>query len=92
MYTIRENDNHSLIVYENVVDESRSSIRFCVERFQYNFAIDAIRRFWASDIKNKRQKLLYNQISFGDKAIYRQRISHDYDWEYYMKHAMFFYF
>lgn len=92
LFTIRENDKYSIIVYENIIDESRSSIVFCVERCLFDSAVDSIRRFWASDIKNKRQKLLYNQISFGDKAIYWRRISHDYDWEYYMKHAMFFYF
>lgn len=92
LFTIRENENYSLVVYENIIDESRSSIIFCVKCSQFDSAVDSIRRFWASDIKNKRQKLLYNQISFGDKAIYWRRISHDYDWEYYMKHAMFFYF
>lgn len=86
LFTIRENDNHSLIVYENVVDESRSSIRFCVGRSQYNFAIDAIRRFWASDVKNKRQKLLNDQISFNNKSILTwDRIFHDGTWECYMK-------
>lgn len=92
LFTIRENDNHSLIVYENVVDESRSSIRFCVERSQYNFAIDAIRRFWASDVKNKRQKLLNDQISFNNKSILTwDRIFHDGTWECYMKMTVLYF-
>ena len=92
LFTIRENDNYSVIVYENIIDESRSSIVFCVKRSQFDFAVDSIRRFWASDIKNKRQKLLYNQIPFDDKFIYWRRITHDDYWESYMKYARFFYF
>ncbi len=78
LFTIKEFLEESTLIFENVTDESRSSIVFKVRSLYFVKAVEAIRRFLASDIKNKRQKLANCQIRLNDVSIIRiDRIIHN---------------
>ena len=77
LFVIKKSYNHMILLYENITDFSRSSILFYINPDQYQQAVEIIRRFLASEIKNKRQKLSYGQIRFTNPCIQLvKRIKH----------------
>lgn len=84
LFTLKEWSGESTLIFENVTDESRSSIVFKVRSAHFDKAVEAIRRFLASDIKNKRQKLANGQIRINDSSVISiNRIIHNdyYSWQ-----------
>lgn len=78
LFTIKECLGKSILIYENVTDESRSSIVFIVHSTQFAKAIEKIRRFLASSINNKRQKLANSKVRINDMSIMQiERIIHN---------------
>ena len=85
LFTIYQDNDKCVLLYENTSDSSRSSLVFNVITSKYDEAIDVIKRFLSSDIENKRFKLCQKQISFNTPSILRYtRIIHrDYiEWKY----------
>ncbi|MBD5236314.1 MAG: hypothetical protein HDS62_02050 [Bacteroidales bacterium] len=85
LFTIKSAYYQTVLLYENISDSSRSSILFYIDPSKYEEAVEVIRKFLASEIKNKRQKLSYGQIRFNNPSIRMiKRIKHtDFiDWKY----------
>lgn len=76
LFTVKESQYHSKIIYENVSDESRSSILFSIHTSQFNQAIEVIRTFFASREANKRQRLSQSTIKFKSSSIISYRRIH----------------
>ncbi len=92
LFVLKEGYDYLVLLYENITDSSRSSILFKVYKHEYQKAVDIIRRFWAGDIKNKRQKLSWGKIRFNDKYIQDiKRIKHSskYEWIEYLEKALY---
>ena len=78
LFTILENENSSIVIYENTSNLSRSSYVFYLRPQYFELGIDSIVRFWASDIVNKRHRLAHKNIIFNDISILKySRIKHD---------------
>lgn len=64
LFTIKESNGVSIVLFENISDESRSTIKFYVKTENFDPAIVWIRNFLSGDTKNKRQKLSYHHILY----------------------------
>lgn len=53
LFTIYQDNDKCVLLYENTSDSSRSSLVFNVITSKYDEAIDVIKRFLSSDIENK---------------------------------------
>ena len=85
LFTIFKSPYTGVLIYENTTDESRSSILFYVNPKEINNAINEIRKFFGSDIENKREKLALGHIKFPSKLIRSyKRIKHSEinEWKY----------
>ena len=85
LFVIKKTFTQIVLLYENITDSSRSSIIFYIGSDEYLKAVEIIRKFLASEIKNKRQKLSYGQIRFNNPCIRLvKRIKHTdlVDWKY----------
>lgn len=85
LFVIKKTAIQMILLYENITDSSRSSIVFYVDPENYTKAVEIIRKFLASEIKNKRQKLSFGQIRFNNPCIRQvKRIKHTdlIDWKY----------
>lgn len=77
LFTVNSNSQFAILIYENVADESRSSIVFYVKPNSVLNAIEHIRRFFGSDIENKRQMLANKMIRFPSEVFHLySRINH----------------
>lgn len=88
LFTIKEDYNAIILLYENVSDESRSSLVFSVKQGYLESGIKRIKQFLSSELKNKRQKLAWGNIKFTEPYIIQvTRISHInlHDWKNYIK-------
>lgn len=85
LFVLKKTFTQITLLYENITDSSRSSIIFYIASGEYPKAVEIIRKFLASEIKNKRQKLSFGQIRFNNPCIYQvRRIKHTnlIDWKY----------
>lgn len=85
LFVLKKSIFNMVLLYENITDSSRSSILFYIHPDYYWESIENIRKFLASGIKNKRQKLSYGQIRFNVpyiKDIKRIKHSNIIDWKY----------
>lgn len=85
LFTIFKSPYTGVLIYENTTDESRSSILFYVNPNEINDAINEIRKFFGSDMENKREKLAWGHIKFPSKLIRSyKRIKHSEinEWKY----------
>lgn len=84
LFTVKSNSQFSILIYENTADESRSSIVFYVKSNSVLVAIEHIRRFFGSDIENKRQMLANKMIRFPSQifnSYYRINHTDFFDWK-----------
>ena len=91
LFVIKKTLTQIILLYENITDSSRSSILFCIDSGEYPKAVEIIRKFLASEIKNKRQKLSYGQIRFNNPCIRQvKRIKHTnlIDWKYNLQYYL----
>lgn len=92
LFTVKDCDGESIVVYENTTDESRSSIVFRVRSEYYNEAVRAISSFFAGSEMNKREKIAYRRLRFISRAIIDyDRITHSsyFDWQYQLRRRLF---
>ena len=85
LFAIKSTYYQTVLLYENISDSSRSSILFYIDPNRYLEAVEIVRKFLASEIANKRQKLSYGQIRFNNPCIRMvKRIKHTdiIDWKY----------
>ena len=85
LFALKSTYYQIILLYENISDSSRSSILFYIDPCKYEEGVEIIRKFLASEITNKRQKLSYGQIRFNNPAIRMvKRIKHTdlVDWKY----------
>lgn len=85
LFVIKKTFTQMVLLYENISDSSRSSILFYINPEEYTKAVEIVRKFLASEIKNKRQKLSFGLIRFNTPCIRQvQRIKHTdlIDWKY----------
>lgn len=85
LFTIKQSNSSTTVLYENATDSSRSSLVFKIDTSKYDEGIRAISDFLVSEIKNKRQKLSYRRIKFNNPAVISYgRIIHNsfYDWKF----------
>lgn len=74
LFTIKESLREGILVFENETDASRSSLVFQIRLSGFGSAVDTIRRFLSNEkIKNKRQKISYDQIKLKDLSILDMR-------------------
>lgn len=76
LFTIHEGVTTITLLYENVTDESRSSLVFNVCRADFDATVKFVARFLASDEENKRLKIARGQIRFSSYVKSYERISH----------------
>ena len=76
LFAIRESINTLTLLYENVTDESRSSLVFHINRSDFDTTVKFIARFLASDEENKRLKLARGQVRFNRYVRTYDRITH----------------
>lgn len=76
LFVIRESITTLTLLYENVTDESRSSLVFNVDRSEFNVTVKFIAQFLASNEENKRLKLARRQIRFSRYIKSYERILH----------------
>lgn len=91
LFVIKKTFTQIILLYENITDSSRSSILFYIDSVEYPKAVEIIRKFLASEIKNKRQKLSYGQIRFNNPCIRQvKRIKHTelIDWKYNLQYYL----
>ena len=85
LFTLKNRIGHVTLVFENVSDDSRSSLVFDIDPLNLQKAIKTIHELLASDEINKRQKIAAGVVSFsrisGIKKI--SRIIHNdfHDWK-----------
>lgn len=85
LFVLKKNLYSMVLLYENISDLSRSSILYFIHPDFYQESINEIRKFLASEITNKRQKLSYGQVLFDVpyiKDIKRVKHSNIIDWKY----------
>lgn len=85
LFTLKSKSYKMILLYENISDSSRSSILFYIDPCKHEESVEKIRKFLASDITNKRQRLLYRQVWTNDSCILMiKRIKHIEltDWKY----------
>lgn len=83
LFSIAQNTRRTILVFENITDESRASIVFTVSTPLLTEAVNQIKKFLSGDMINKRQKLAYGHITFkSDSIISVTRILHTdiYSW------------
>lgn len=77
LFTYNGNRSCDISIYENVSDESRSSLVFFIRKGQFDKALKYISQFLSSTIENKRLKLAYGTIRLTDSSIISlKRIAH----------------
>ena len=76
LFAIRAFGMTLTLLYENVIDESRSSLVFNIYRSEFEDAVKFIARFLASDEENKRLKLAHERVHFNRYVKSYGRISH----------------
>lgn len=76
LFTISDSPLSLTLLYENISDESRSSLIFNIRRSVYESAVTFIARFLASDEVNKRLKIARGQVRFNFYIKSYDRISH----------------
>lgn len=86
LFVLKKNPQNIVLLYENITDSSRSSLMFYIDPNCYVESVDLIRKFMASDIKNKRQMLSYGHTVFKKvpyiKGIRRIKHSNIINWKY----------
>lgn len=85
LFTLSQNSRRTILIFENMTDESRASIVFSVSTPLISEGINQIKKFLGGDLVNKRQKLAYGQVIFKSAAIINvSRILHTdmYSWRY----------
>ena len=76
LFVIRESIKTLTLIYENVTDESRSSLVFHISHSDFDTAVKFIAQFLASDEENKRLKLARGQVRFNRHVRSYDRITH----------------
>lgn len=77
LFTIKKSFRYSVLVYENITDQSRSSYVFYVDTYRIEDAVKYISRFLASDMENKRERIAQSSIRMKHPAIRLMvRVSH----------------
>ena len=69
LFSISQNSRRTVLVFENITDESRASIVFTVSTPLLVDGINQIKKFLSGDMINKRQKLAYGNVTFKSKSI-----------------------
>lgn len=78
LFTVKESPHSIILLFENITEESRSSLAFFVKAGFLNNGIAAIRNFLSSDMINKRQRLSEGMILKDESIIKVKRIFHTY--------------
>ncbi len=76
VFCLKDIGSHLIIIYENTI-ESRSSYIFKIKRGGFITTINKIHKFFSSNLKNKREKLLVNSIEFPKNVISYNRVIHN---------------
>ena len=82
LFTIKESLREGILIFENETEASRSSLIFQIRLSGFDSAVNTIRRFLSDEqIKNKRQKISYDQVKLKDLSILgmRRMFHKDYD-------------
>lgn len=88
LFVIKKTPKEMVLHYENISNLSRSSILFYTDPLMYEDSVNVIRKFLASDIRNKRQKMSLGKIRFNTHCIKSyKRIKHTdiEDWKSYLR-------
>ncbi len=76
LFSIKETLQFVILVYENINDESRSSLVFYVPKKDFEASVQFLAKFLASNEENKRIKLACDQIKFNHYVKHYDRIVH----------------